>query len=423
MDEIIRQATDWLIGILLESGMSAIVSKWIAEFFMLFILIIISYLAYRITWRLMQKIFMPIMHRSKNQFDDLLVKHKFFRKLSYLIPALILYYFAEDAISIPALNAFIKTLIEIFFVFNVILIINSILSTINDFYERYDFAKDHPLKAVFQVLKLMLYIFGVLFLVGMLVKRDISSIVLSLGAVSAVLLLIFKDPILGLVGGLQLIFNKMLAIGDWISMPKFGADGTVLEINLTTVKVQNWDKTISTIPTYNLISDSFQNWRGMEDSGGRRIKRAIYIDMDSIKFCDEKMLEKFNKITVLKTYLDKKKAELEAYNAQFNTEPTSVVNGRRQTNIGVFRAYLEAYLKNRSDIHKDMTFLVRQLQPGEKGLPIEIYVFTKTTEWAKYEGIQSDIFDHVLAAIPEFGLKTYQFPKSGDFSGIVKPID
>ncbi len=420
MGEIIHQATNWLTGILSESGMSAIVSKWIAEFFMLFILFILSYLAYRITWRLMQKIFMPIMHRSKNQFDDLLLKHKFFRKISYLVPALILYYFAEDAISIPALNAFIKTIIEIFFVFNVILIINSILSTINDFYERYDFAKDHPLKAVFQVLKLMLYIFGLLFLIGTMVDRDISSIVLSLGAVSAVLLLIFKDPILGLVGGLQLIFNKMLAIGDWISMPKFGADGTVLEINLTTVKVQNWDKTITTIPTYSLISDSFQNWRGMEDSGGRRIMRNIYIDMDSIMFCDEKMLEKFNKITVLNPYLDKKKAELEAYNTQFKTDPTSVVNGRRQTNIGVFRAYLEAYLKNRTDIHKDMTFLVRQLQAHEKGLPIQIYVFTRTTEWAKYESIQSDIFDHVLAVIPEFGLKTYQFPKSGDFRSMMK---
>jgi len=422
MGELIRKTTEWLIALLSEWGMSAIASKWIGEFSMLLVLILISLLGYIIAWRLMQKIFIPIMNRSKNQFDDLLVKHKFFKKLSYLVPALMLYYFIDDTITIPVLISFTNTTLGIFFILNVILIINSILSTINDFYERYEFAKDHPLKAVFQVLKLMLYIFGLLFLIGMMVDRDISSIVLSLGAVSAVLLLIFKDPILGLVGGLQLIFNKMLAIGDWISMPKFGADGTVLEINLTTVKVQNWDKTISTIPTYNLISDSFQNWRGMEDSGGRRIKRAIYIDMDSIRFCDNEMLANFNKITLLKPYLEKKKKELEAYNANYKIDPNSLVNGRRQTNIGVFRAYLEAYLKNRADIHKDMTFLVRQLQSHEKGLPIEIYVFTKTTAWAAYESIQADIFDHVFATLPEFGLRTYQFPKSGDFSKIMNPV-
>ena len=253
----------------------------------------------------------------------------------------------------------------------------------------------------------------------MLVERDISSLVLSLGALSAVLLLIFKDAILGLVGGLQLIFNKMLSIGDWISMPKFGADGIVLEINLTTVKVQNWDKTISTIPTYNLISDSFQNWRGMEESGGRRIKRSLNIDMDSIRFCDDELLEKLNKIIVLKPYLDKKKEELEQYNKKYQVDASSVVNGRRQTNIGVFRAYLEAYLKNRTDIHQNMTFLVRQLQPAEKGLPIEIYIFTKTTDWAEYESIQADIFDHIIAAIPEFGLTVYQFPKSSDVTTLL----
>ncbi|RLD45808.1 MAG: mechanosensitive ion channel family protein, partial [Bacteroidetes bacterium] len=238
------------------------------------------------------------------------------------------------------------------------------------------------------------------------------TIVIGMGTVSAVLMLIFKDPILGFVGGLQLIFNKMLSIGDWISMPKSCADGIVLEINLTTVKVQNWDKTIVTIPTYSLISDSFQNWRGMEEAGGRRIKRALYIDMDSITFCTDEMLEKFKKIVVLKPYLEKKEKELEEYNKKFNTDPLVLVNGRRQTNIGVFRAYLKAYLQNRSDIHNDMTFLVRQLQASEKGLPVEIYVFTKTTDWAAYEDIQADIFDHILAVIPQFGLKVYQFPSN-----------
>jgi len=416
MDSIIRQTTDRLIEFLGNAGLVESVARWIGELIMLILLILVSYLAYVITWRLMRSVLIPLVKRSKNQFDDLLIKHRFFKKVSYLVPALILYYFTDNAISTHTFIIIIKKGLEIFFVFNAILIFNSVLSTINDFYDRYEFSKDHPLKGVFQVLKMLVYLLGILVIIGMLINRDISSLILSLGALSAVLLLIFKDPILGLVGGLQLIFNRMLSIGDWISMPKFGADGTVLEINLTTVKVQNWDKTIVTIPTYNLISDSFQNWRGMEESGGRRIKRSINIDMDSIHFCDDKMLEKFRKVSILKPYLEKKKEELIKYNKEFKTDPTSVINGRRQTNIGIFRAYLEHYLKNRHDIRTDMTFLVRQLQPTEKGLPIEIYIFTKTTEWANYESIQSDIFDHIIAAIPEFGLKVYQFPKSGELA-------
>jgi miniconductance mechanosensitive channel len=229
---------------------------------------------------------------------------------------------------------------------------------------------------------------------------------------SAVLMLIFRDPILGFVGGLQLTFNKMVRIGDWISMPRFNADGVVKEITLTVVKVQNWDKTISMIPTYAMVSNSFQNWKGMEESGGRRIKRSVNIDMDSIKFCDNKMLERFRKIQLLKPYLESKEKEIEEYNKKNNIDPAVKVNGRRQTNIGVFRAYLKAYLQQREDIHKNMTFLVRQLQPTEKGLPFEVYVFAKTTAWAEYEDIQADIFDHILAVIPEFDLKVYEFPSN-----------
>jgi miniconductance mechanosensitive channel len=233
-------------------------------------------------------------------------------------------------------------------------------------------------------------------------------------------MLIFRDPILGFVGGLQLVFNKMIKIGDWITVPNFGADGTVLEITLTTVKIQNFDKTIVTVPTYSLISGSFQNWRGMEESGGRRIKRSVYIDMDSVAFVDDKMLEKFMKIKVLRPYLEQKQKEIEEYNKNMGIDPSVKVNGRRQTNLGVFRAYLKAYLRNRPDIHQNMTFLVRQLQPAEKGIPIQIYVFTKTTEWVEYENIQADIFDHILSVIPEFGLRVYQFPKSGDIQSLLK---
>ncbi len=419
MDVYIRQATNWLIGLLTDAGANNAFARWTGEFTMLLMLILLSYFGYWVTWKLMRKILIPIIQRSKNQFDDLLIRHRFFRKVSYLVPALMLYYFIDDTITIPILNSFISTILELFFVLNSILIINSILSTINDFYDRYDFSKHHPIKGVIQVLKIVSYIGGFLIAIALLIDRDISSLVISLGALSAVMLLIFKDPILGFVGGLQLIFNKMLSIGDWISMPKFGADGIVTEINLTTVKVQNWDKTIVTIPTYSLISGSFQNWRGMEESGGRRIKRSINIDMDSIRFCSDEMLEKFKKVHVLKPYLEKTEITLEEYNEEHKIDSSSIVNGRRQTNIGVFRAYLKAYLRNRSDVHQNMTFLVRQLQPHEKGLPIEIYVFTTTIEWGKYEDIQSDIFDHVMAAIPEFDLQIYQYPSN---SGIKEAV-
>ncbi len=400
---------EWLKAAGLTQGMASITGELIT----LVLLVVVAYLAYVISWKAMLRILIPFFRRTKNQFDDLLIRHKFFRKISYLIPALIIYYFIDDALLTQELvSGFVKSVLEVFFIFNVALIIDSALSTVNDYYNRFDFAKDHPIKGLIQILKIIIYMIAGMVVIGVLFDRNLSSLVISLGTLSAVIMLIFKDPILGFVGGLQLIFNKMLSIGDWITMPKYGADGTVLEINLTTVKVQNWDKTIVTLPTYSLISDSFQNWRGMEDSGGRRISRAINIDMESVRFCSPEMLERFKKIHVLTSYIEETEKMVREYNEKNKIDPSVLVNGRRQTNIGVFRAYLKAYLHKRPDIRDDMTFLVRHLQPSEKGLPIQVYVFTKTTEWAKYEDIQADIFDHILAVIPEFGLRVYQFPGS-----------
>lgn len=232
-------------------------------------------------------------------------------------------------------------------------------------------------------------------------------------------MLIFKDAILGFVGGIQLTSNDMVRIGDWISMPKFGADGNVTDITLTTVKVQNWDKTITTIPTYALVTDYFQNWRGMEDSGGRRIKRSINIDMNSVKFCDQKMLDKFRKFHFIVDYLEKKNDELETFNNRYEIDNSIMVNGRRQTNLGVFRAYLKVYLSHKPEINKDMTFMVRQLQPTPNGIPLEIYVFSNVQAWVKYEEIQADIFDHILAVIPQFELNVFQQPSGTDFKKII----
>lgn len=412
MHNFIHNQTQNIVDLLHDKlALESYLATMIGEFSMLLILVLCSIIAYKITVKILWSVVIPVLQKTKNQFDDLLVKHSFFRNIAYLVPALLMIEYTQDTIvGIPFIINFIEAIVELVFVIIFIFVLTSVLDTINDYYERYDFAKDHPIKAVIQIVKIITYIIGLITIVAILFDKDLSSLVVSLGAVSAVIMLIFKDSILGFVGGLQLIFNKMLSIDDWISMPKFGADGTVKEINLTTVKVQNWDKTIVTIPTYSLISESFQNWKGMEESGGRRIKRAIYIDMNSVRFCTDKMLDKFGKIHVLSNYISNTEGLVKDYNSANDIDPTVMVNGRRQTNIGVFRAYLEAYLSNRNDINKNMTFMVRQLPPNEKGLPIEIYVFTTTTEWVEYEGIQSDIFDHVLAVIPEFGLKVYQYP-------------
>ena len=318
MHEFIQKQTENLISLLVKNlEMKAALATKLGELFMLFMLVVVSYLAYKLTVKILRSVIIPLLQRTKNQFDDLLVKHRFFRNLAFLVPALLIYDFIGDTIiSSPGIINAVRSIIEVFFVLIVLMIVSSILDTINDYYNRYDFAKDHPIKGVIQIIKIVFYIIGLFSIVAVLFDKDLSSLILSLGAASAVVMLIFKDPILGFVGGLQLIFNKMLSIGDWISMPKFGADGTVMEINLTTVKVQNWDKTIITIPTYNLISDSFQNWKGMEESGGRRIKRAVFIDMNSIRFCTPEMLDRFRKIQVLNTYIETTEKRIEAFNAE-----------------------------------------------------------------------------------------------------------
>jgi miniconductance mechanosensitive channel len=294
------------------------------------------------------------------------------------------------------------------------MVISSFFNAIYEVYQKSDYAMYHPIKGYIQVGKIVVFIVGALLILSYLFNQSPIYMLGGLGAFSAVLLLIFKDPILGFVGGIQLSANDMVRQGDWINMSKFGADGTVLEISLTTVKVQNFDNTITTLPTYALVSESFQNYRGMKESGVRRIKRSISIDMSSVKFCTEEMLEKFRKISILKDYIDTTQAELEKYNLEHNIDNTIPVNGRRQTNIGVFRAYLEAFLSQHPMIHKDSDQLVRQLQPASSGIPIEIYAFIVETEFIRFEKVQSDIFDHILAIVPQFDLRVFQNPTGED---------
>lgn len=357
-----------------------------------------------------------LTRKSSTTWDDALYTSRFFHKVLLLIPGVLVGFIAPLTLTeFPvALNRMLQ-FTQIYIVVITLLTINAFLNAIYEIYQGFEVSKAKPIKGYLQVFKIILFVVGAIIAISMLLGKSPIFLLGGLGAFSAILLLIFKDPIMGLVGGIQLSANDMVRPGDWIVQSKSGADGVVVEISLTTVKVQNWDKTITTVPTYTLVSDSFTNFRGMEESGGRRIKRSISIDMNSVKFCSAQMLERFRKIRLVSEYIDSKEKELAAYNASSDTDNSVLVNGRRQTNLGIFRAYLTAYLKNNPHIRQDMSFLVRQLQPAESGIPIEIYVFSSVQEWAGYESIQSDIFDHILAVIPEFELQVFQNPSGADF--------
>ncbi len=356
-----------------------------------------------------------VIKKTRNEWDDIFVKRGVFMKLSQLAPAIVIYSMAPVVFEgNESLIGFVDKLARLYMVVIGLLFLDSVLNAGLEVYNRFNIARHVPLRSFIQVAKILLYFVGVLFMISLVVNQSPLKLMAGLGAMTAVIMLIFKDPILGFVAGIQLSTNKMLAIGDWIEMPKHGVDGDVIEVALTTVKVQNFDKTITTVPTYAFISDSFKNWRGMSESGGRRIKRSISIDMASIQFCNEEMIQRFSRIKYIREYVQKKLEELQEFNQDKDLDLTNLVNGRRLTNIGTFRAYVEAYLKNHPLISKELTFLVRQLKPTETGLPIEIYVFCTDKRWVHYEGNMADIFDHLLAVIPEFDLRVFQSPSGND---------
>jgi miniconductance mechanosensitive channel len=295
--------------------------------------------------------------------------------------------------------------------------VEAFLNAIADIYSAEPGTHRKPIRPLIQSLIIVLYLFASIYIISVLINRQPWHLFTLLGGLTAVTMLVFKDTILGFVAGIQIGAYDMVREGDWIEMPKYGADGDVIAVTVNTVKVRNWDKTISTIPTYALISDSFKNWRGMSESGGRRIKRSICIDMNTVRFADAAMLERFRRMKLLREYVDKKQEEIDSDNAQQGIDLSdTVVNGRRQTNLGIFRAYLIEYLRNHPKIHQGMTFLVRHLQPTPQGLPVEIYVFSSDKVWANYESIQADIFDHIIAALPEFELRVFQEPSGSDFA-------
>ena len=377
------------------------------------ILGIVSLGAYWITEKVILTLLTRMFRKTRTQLDDILVNRNIFNRLSYVIPALIFYNFAYAA---PQFTAFIQRASLSLMALSGLLVINAFLSAVEDLYEKTKYYERLHIKSYLQITKLIINIIGSVIIVAILINKDLSWFLGGLGAMAAVLLLIFKDTILSLVASIQISSNDLFKVGDWIEAPQFGADGDVVDIALHAVKIQNWDKTISIIPTHKLIDSAFRNWRGMSESGGRRIKRSLYIDMNSIRLCSEEMLQKFKRFEVLGEYIDRKQKEVAEHNKANKIDASELINGRRLTNVGTFRAYIEAYLHNNSKIHPDMTFLIRQLEPTSRGLPIQIYVFTNDTDWIRYEGIQADIFDHLLAVIPEFGLKVFQSPTGKDFS-------
>lgn len=378
-------------------------------------LLVVSFLVFFIVRLILKKIVGNWIRRTKFKYDDYFLGKKLENRIAvltavYVIQGL-LYSVAPD---LYMLDRFIYTLARIFEITTFTGIIISIIDSVSDIYNSFDVSKSKPMKGFMQVAKIFAVMICVLLVIGVLINKDMKDLFIGLGTLSAVLMLVFKDPILGFVGSIQLTSNDMVRIGDWIV--KGDADGNVIEIGLTTVKVQNWDKTIATLPTYTLISDPFINWRGMTESGGRRIARSIIIDLDTIKFCTPEMLERYRKFQLITKYIDDKEAEIEEFNKKNEIDTSTLVNGRRQTNIGVFREYLLEYLKQNPNLNHNLTLLVRQRDPTEFGVPLQIYCFSAKTDWISYETIQNDIFDHIYAVINQFDLKVYQRPSSYSLS-------
>ncbi len=382
---------------------------------LLFAIFLLAFLADVISRMVLNNMVKTYVKKSRNTWDDVFLTRKVFNRLAHLAPAIVIYLTIDFAIELESTVKIIKVMTTVYIIIIGLLTLDSFINALHDIYLHFPVSKDRPVKGYVQVLKIFLYFIAFILIVTQLTGKSPVALLTGLGAIAAVLLLVFKDTILGLVASVQISANNMVKPGDWITMPSRNADGTVLEITLNTVKIQNWDKTISTIPTYALVSESFHNWKGMEESGGRRIKRSINIDMKSIMFLNKELKEKLRKINLVEGYIQQREEEIEKFNLEKKVDAKMPVNGRRMTNLGVFRRYMEEYLKQHPKINNDMTFLVRHLQPTETGIPLEIYVFSKDQEWSKYESLQADIFDHVLASIPYFELRVFQNPTGDDF--------
>ena len=406
----------WIKKIPNIDGYEHVITACVASF----LVFLIALIAFLITKRIGVHLVHSLFNKTSSELDDVLIKHKVFNRLALLVPSWIIYHLMPEALEhYTLLSNTLATATALYCVWVLVLVVDAVLNALLEIYHRFPISRRIPIQNFGQVAKLLVYFIAIIISASLILGESPMRLFAGLGAMTAVLMLVFKDPILGFVAGLQLSYNKMVALGDWIEIPQHKVDGDILEIGLTTVKVRNFDNTITTLPTQSLINDSFKNWRGMQESGGRRIKRAIHIDINSIKFCNEEALKRYSKIDYIQDYIDCKAAEVEAHNKQYVRNQDSHVNGRRLTNIGTFRAYLLAYLKNHPQINQHLTLLVRQLAPTEAGLPLEVYVFSVEKNWIKYEAIQADIFDHFFAVAAEFDLQIFQKPSGSDLAELL----
>jgi miniconductance mechanosensitive channel len=375
----------------------------------------LAILSYFIVKYIINKVVRKLTSKTKTELDDLVFNIKLIKRIALIAPVFVLNRFSH---LVPQVENLIETLSAILIVLMIMLTVGSFLTSYNEVYEKLGKSSDRPIKGYLQISKIFTYFFGVIFIIGILTGQDVWNLFTGLAAASALVLLIFRDTILSFVASVQINSYDLIRKGDWIEMKKYGADGDVIDISLNVIKVQNWDKTIVVVPTYKLLEESFINWRGMQMTGSRRIKRSILIDVNSVKFCDEEMLNRFKKYQMISEYLETKTEEIKNHNKEHGFDESQLINGRRLTNLGTFRIYLENYLKKRQDVNTGLTFMVRHLDPGPTGIPIEVYVFAATTQWVKYEGIQADIFDHIFAVVPLFDLKVFQTPSGTDFRSL-----
>ena len=382
-------------------------------------LLLLAILADLVAKRMLLRVVRAAVTRTRFAWDDALVEQNVFGRLAQIVPAFIIFYgiglvpdMTESAEQV------VRNVASAYMILMIMLTVTAALSALNRIYDTDPAARQRPIKGFIQLAQIAIYIIGAVIVIAALIDRSPVILLSGFGAMTAVLLIVFKDTLLSLVASIQLTSQDMIRIGDWLEMPQFGADGDVIDVALYTVTVQNWDKTITTIPTHRLITDSFKNWRGMSESGGRRIKRSINIDVNTIRVLTDDEIRRFKGFALLRDYIEAKATELKAFNAALDDPGESGVNLRQLTNVGTFRAYIYSYLKYHPKIHDGMTLIVRQLQPGSEGLPIEIYAFSNDTDWAAYEGIQADIFDHICAIVSEFGLRLYQRPAGVDLAGL-----
>lgn len=382
------------------------------------ILLFVSLIAYFVTKRVLINVIQFLVKKSTTQWDDILLERGVFSKLAWLAPAMVFYYaaFQLEGQSESVVQRVVIAYMQIV----LISVLTAFLNGVGDIWATTKRAKEIPIKGYLQVAKLIVTLVGGIIVFGTAINRSPWGLLSGIGAATAIILLVFKDTILSFVASIQIASTGVIRLGDWVSMPQYGADGDVVDIALHRVTIQNWDKTLTAIPTHKFLDESFTNWRGMTESGGRRIARSVQIDQTSVRFLSDEQIARLSRIQVLKPYIEAKIEELKAWNEEHGIDGSTLVNGRRMTNIGTFRAYLAAYLKRHPKVHQDMTFLVRQLAPGAEGVGIQIYVFSNDIAWANYEAIQADIFDHVLAAIPEFGLRVFQNPTGADFRALAE---